>query len=111
MLHPATQSEAWVESSDDEGSTWARLQEYKPETTADTAMCYVEAKTGQRFRMHFADKRAQSLRADLAVKFFYDGHSAQDLGLQPITSPTCAVEGVENDVGYILPFKFKDVSC
>lgn len=113
MLHAATNMEAWVDISDDNGARWTNLQEYKPDSTADSATCYVEAKTGQLFRMCLFDRTTGSTNTKMAIQFFCDGHLAQALVKQAHNLPITTVEGVRNGGGSLLPFKFKDVrrSC
>jgi hypothetical protein len=105
MLHSGN-TEAWVEVSDDEGKTWNRLEEYKTEIKHDSATCYVEAQTGQRFRLAWQDKNAPYYRTDHVVRYYYDGHMAQSFVVKVTDAKPSMAEGVDKTAVTFLPFTF-----
>jgi hypothetical protein len=107
MLHQGHR--AFVEVSDDEGKTWKQSEEYKTEYTEKTATCYIEACTGQRFRLVY---RGPPLRStDLSIDSFYDGHRGRAFSIRKKkASSKVYFEGVKKNPYTLLPYVFGPVS-
>lgn len=110
MLHTSTLTEGWIEISDNNGLTWIKLPEYKTEVQPKRASCYVEAKTGQRFRLMVQDRNIPTLRTDFVAKFFYDGNLAVSHVVQKTRAWPSSVVGIDNEENETLPFIFSEVS-
>lgn len=109
MLHTATGLEAFIEVSDDNGVTWTRLPEYKPDIQAKECTAYVEAKTGQRFRMCLLDAQLQQRQEQFGVIYYFDGQKAASRAKRPDVVLK-AIHGLEVDRQRQLPFIFGSVS-
>lgn len=109
MLHPATGLDAFVEVSNDR-LTWTRLEDYKPAIQADECTVYIEARSGQRFRMCIEGTKAFSnLRhVELAIYYYCDGHEAANR-LVRVGKNVTPVKGIEVDEKRLFPFVFGDV--
>lgn len=107
MIHPAAELEGWVEISNDNGETWFRLDEYSTKTRNDSSECYIEASTGQLFRLNCTDLKPDSTR-QLAVFCYYDGKLAANRLLYD-DQRTVVITGVDKDSETILPFIFNNV--
>lgn len=107
MIHPAAELEGWVEISNDNGETWLRLDEYSTKTRNDSSECYIEASTGQLFRLNCTDLKPDSTR-QLAVFCYYDGKLAANRLLYD-DQRTVVITGVDKNSETILPFIFNNV--
>lgn len=109
MLHAPTHTEAWVEVSDNNGVTWSKLPEYKEDLQEKSAECYVEAKTGQRFRLSVQETNTAPTRTDFVAKYFYDGNHAISYVVQTAQRNPSMLGGIYKSDQTFLPFKFSDV--
>jgi hypothetical protein len=76
MLHKTSNIEAWIEVSDNEGVSWSEPDCYKVRQDDHNAMCYIEAKEGQRFRYHVKSSKPLEDLTDTAVQYYFDGTKA-----------------------------------
>lgn len=108
MLHTATGLEAFIEVSDDNGATWTRLPEYKADIKARECKAFVEAKTGQRFRMRLLDANPRHQQKQLVARYYFDGQRAAGR-VKDIAVMLDAISGLEVDQQTRLPFIFGNV--
>jgi hypothetical protein len=109
MLHAPSHTEAWVEVSDNNGVTWSKLPEYKVQVQPKSAECYVEAKTGQRFRLSVQQIRTAPIRTDFVAQYFYDGNHAKSSVMRSTQNWPSTLQGIYDTGQTMLPFKFSDV--
>ena len=109
MLHGLSQLQAVIEVSSDEGLTWTPAPEYKPDIQDKACSAYIEAVTGNRFRILFRNTAFVHLRKELLIQFEVDGHGAANR-LFKRNTPQGRVEGVELDLNTVRPFAFSKVS-
>lgn len=110
MHDEGSELEAYVEISDDSGKTWDRAEEYKVEETDKELKCYIEAKSGARFRFVFI--LPQDRESDLRALFFADSLLVKTRFVSKHARPVSPVkvEDVLATNNSVLPFKFDLVS-
>lgn len=109
MIHTPTKLKAWVEVSDDDGTTWTVLEEYKTETGHDYAKTHIESKSGQRFRMCVEKTKDYGLSDDLSFDFYCDGHKANSCLQKSSDNVRLKITGLKSTSTTVLPFAFSDV--
>ncbi|KAH8925527.1 hypothetical protein BT69DRAFT_1318213 [Atractiella rhizophila] len=91
------------------------LPEYKVEAKEASAQCFIESKSGQRFKIKFQkidDSRpAMTDGFDLSVRFWIDGTWAQSISYQhPFRKGGATSEGIRETANSRRPYEFQDIN-
>ena len=106
MIHADKKLDAWIEVSDDGGTTWSAAPEYSTTIKEDNAKTYIEARTGHCFRFRLSGLSADTTANDIfRVHYFCDGNEVADriFGAYEDTWP---LEGLDASETTVVPFKF-----
>lgn len=109
MLHNKTGFQVTVEASDDGGVDWKTLEEHQPKVRQHRCFAYIEAQSGQRFRLCVVRTKKHRIRDQIAVWYYFDGHLAATT-LVPVGMEIDPIAGLETDDETFRPFIFDEVS-